>query len=165
MAGDGLLIRDVRQEDVDAVVAIAAAAWRSIFAWYRETLGEELSELVHPDPEADKERQVRRACRAEGGARVCVAELDGQVVGFITIWFDRGSGIGEIGNNAVHPDYQRRGIGPRMYQHAFALMREEGMRYCKVGTGGDPSHAPARHAYQKAGFTIAVPSVTYYRKL
>ena len=77
----------------------------------------------------------------------------------------RDAGIGEIGNNAVHPDLRGQGIGPRMYQYAFDRLRERGMRYVKVGTGGDPAHAPARRAYEKAGFTIQLPGVEYYREL
>ena len=34
-----------------------------------------------------------------------------------------------------------------------------------VGTGGDPSHAPARRAYETAGFGPAIPSLTLYRLL
>ena len=33
-----------------------------------------------------------------------------------------------------------------------------------VGTGGDPGHAPARRAYEQAGFT-ALPIVNYVKKL
>jgi hypothetical protein len=32
-------------------------------------------------------------------------------------------------------------------------------------TGGDPSHAPARRAYEKAGFGPAIPSVSLYKLL
>jgi hypothetical protein len=39
------------------------------------------------------------------------------------------------------------------------------MRFAKVHTGLDPSHAPARRAYEKAGFTTQLPTVDYYRKL
>ena len=34
-----------------------------------------------------------------------------------------------------------------------------------LGTGGDPSHAPARRACEKAGFDRAIPGVTYYKGL
>lgn len=34
-----------------------------------------------------------------------------------------------------------------------------------VGTGGDPSHAAARRAYEKAGFDAVIPSVWMFRKL
>jgi hypothetical protein len=39
------------------------------------------------------------------------------------------------------------------------------MRVATVGTGGDPSHAPARRAYEKAGFDREIPSVWMYRPL
>jgi ribosomal protein S18 acetylase RimI-like enzyme len=75
------------------------------------------------------------------------------------------SRIGEIGNNAVHPDVQGRGIGPQMYRHALERLRELGMRFVKVGTGGDPAHAPARRAYEKVGFDVQLPGVEYYCRL
>ena len=93
-------------------------------------------------------RQVRAACEPTSSAIVGVAELDARIVGFVTCYANEQSSIGEIGNNAVHPDAQGRGIGPCMYEYAFARLRERGMRYVKVCTGGDPSHAPARRAYE-----------------
>jgi hypothetical protein len=43
-------------------------------------------------------------------------------------------------------------------------MKENGMKLAVVGTGGDPGHAPARRAYEKAGYT-AMPAVRYYKEL
>jgi hypothetical protein len=34
-----------------------------------------------------------------------------------------------------------------------------------VGTGGDPGHAAARRAYEKAGYHAAVPAVHYFQEL
>ena len=45
------------------------------------------------------------------------------------------------------------------------LLRAHGMRVVKVTTGGDKSHAPARRAYEKAGFRTDLPTVTYFREL
>jgi len=39
------------------------------------------------------------------------------------------------------------------------------MRFVEVTTGGDPSHAPVRRAYERAGFSVQLPTITYYRKL
>ena len=39
------------------------------------------------------------------------------------------------------------------------------MTYAKVATGLDDAHAPARRAYERAGFDIKVEDVTYYKKL
>ena len=158
-------IRDLRATDIPRVLEIAVAAWTPIFASFRQILGEELFEAAFPNWQEDKKRQVRGACDSSSPAMVCVAEKEGMVVGFVTFYAKVSSGIGEIGNNAVHPEFQGRGIAPQMYQHAFDRLRERGMRFVKVGTGGDPSHAPARRAYAKAGFAIQLPGVEYYRKL
>lgn len=44
-------------------------------------------------------------------------------------------------------------------------MRNAGMRLPTMGTGGDPSHAPARRIYEKVGFGAAIPSVWLYKLL
>ncbi len=44
-------------------------------------------------------------------------------------------------------------------------MKEWGAEVATVSTGGDPSHAPARRAYGKAGFGPAIPSVALYKLL
>lgn len=157
-------IRDLAPGDVDAIVAIALAAWEPIFRYYRQEMGEDLFQTAFPDWQADKARQVETACRPGSRARVCVAEQGGEVVGFAT-YYTNDSGVGEIGNNAVRPDRQGQGIGSQMYSYIFGRLRELGMRYVKVSTGGDPAHAPARGAYRKAGFEIALPGVDYYRAL
>ena len=102
----------------------------------------------------------------EGGPwEVYVAEVAGEVVGFVSVQLNRDTGVGEIGLNAVDPAHAGRGVGTEMYDFAVTRMKEAGMTVATVGTGGDPSHAPARRAYQKAGFGVEIPSVWMYRKL
>ncbi|MEM7223540.1 MAG: GNAT family N-acetyltransferase [Pseudomonadota bacterium] len=72
--------------------------------------------------------------------------------------------MGEIDLNAVDPDHQGSGVGAWMYAYALDRMKEAGMLVASVGTGGDPSHAPARRAYEKAGFGPAIPSVHLYSR-
>ena len=43
-------------------------------------------------------------------------------------------------------------------------LRASGMKLAGVSTGGDPGHAPARRAYEKAGYT-PFPNVWYYQPL
>ena len=162
---DEIVIRDLRPDDVEAAVDIALAAWVPVFDSFRRMMGEEVFAIVHPDWRAEKARQVRDGCDPKHGGMHFVAELGGEVVGFITSYPRRRTGIGEIGNNAVHPDCQRRGIATRLYRHVLQRLREAGMRVARVTTGGDPSHAPARRAYEKAGFSSPRPDVTYYCKL
>ncbi len=84
-------------------------------------------------------------------------------MGFVAVSLDKETRVGEIGLNAVHPDLSGRGIGTRLYRHAIEVMKAAGMKVASVGTGGDPSHAPARRAYEKAGFGPAIPSIWMYR--
>ncbi|MCI0882720.1 MAG: GNAT family N-acetyltransferase, partial [Chloroflexi bacterium] len=65
----------------------------------------------------------------------------------------------------VHPHFQNRGIGTHMYTFVLDWLKGQGMKVISVSTGGDPSHAPARRAYEKAGFTCAIPSVRYYLEI
>ena len=53
-------------------------------------------------------------------------------------------------------------------------LENEGIEVCyfdigalavRVTTGADDAHAPARRAYEKAGFEKSLSSVTYYKKL
>ncbi|HEY5869291.1 MAG TPA: GNAT family N-acetyltransferase, partial [Candidatus Tectomicrobia bacterium] len=87
------------------------------------------------------------------------------VVGFVAIRLNHDTYVGEIGLNAVHPAHAGQGVGTTMYAFAIARMQEAGMHVATVATGGDPSHAPARRAYEKAGFTVHIPSVWLCRKL
>ena len=159
------IVREVRPEDVEAAATIAVAAWEPIYAHYRSVMGEEMFRALYPDWHARKAEQVRRACATGSGVHARVAELDGAVVGFVTFQADPKSGVGEIANNAVHPSAQGRGIAQKMYAHVFDAMRALGVRVVKVTTGGDPAHAPARRAYERAGIAVQLPSVTYYRSL
>jgi GNAT superfamily N-acetyltransferase len=101
----------------------------------------------------------------DAGWEVYVAERDGVVIGFVSLQLDPDTKTGELGLNAVHPDWAGEGVGTAMYNFAVERMREAGMRIATVSTGGDPSHAPARRAYEKAGFTVGIPSIWLCQKL
>jgi len=162
---DEVIIRDLLAGDEDTIAEIAVLAWTPIYAMYEQLLGKGIFEVAYPNALAEKAQQVREACDPQHRAMVYVAEANGRVVGFVTFYADDASGVGEIGNNAVHPEFQGRGLGRRMYDRVFERLRERGMRVVKVGTGGDPAHAAARRAYEKSGFSASLPNVTYYREL
>jgi GNAT superfamily N-acetyltransferase len=64
----------------------------------------------------------------------------------------------------VDPDYQRRGVSSQLTELAIDHIRSQGMDIAVVETGGDPGHAPARAAYEAAGFTV-LPVARYFRLL
>jgi ribosomal protein S18 acetylase RimI-like enzyme len=95
---------------------------------------------------------------------VWVEIADDTPVGFVAVTLRPDDGEGEIHMIAVDPDHQRAGTGRRLTDHAVDWIAEQGMKIAVVSTGGDPGHAPARAAYEAAGFT-PLPLVSYYKAL
>lgn len=158
------MIRGYQPADLPVLMEIGNRAWAGIYTEFRRIYGDELFTVIVPDPATVKGEQIRAHCEAHPDW-VLVAEDEGRVQGFVTFRLDRERGIGEIGNNAVAPELQGQGIAQHLYQAAFARFRAEGMRFAKVVTGMDPAHAPARRAYERAGFDLRREDAVYHRKL
>jgi GNAT superfamily N-acetyltransferase len=109
-------------------------------------------------------RYLRSLTRPGQGGWLVVAELRGSVVGVVHYQVDRETQSGSIGVSAVHPARQGKGTGSLMYRHVLDLMSAQGVKYATADTGADSSHAPARRAYERAGF-VAVPTIHYFMEL
>ena len=159
-------IRHATEADLDQVGEIARQAWRPIHDSFREILGAEMHLDLYTNWEAKKEAQVRRQWENHPDwFRVAASVETELIVGFITFRIDAAKSMGTISNNAVALEVQGEGIGTLMYNYVLDLFREYGLKYASVTTGLDEGHAPARRAYEKAGFDIARPDVTYYKYL
>jgi GNAT superfamily N-acetyltransferase len=164
VAEDPIDIRAFREDDLEAIVEFSLRAWQSIFASVREVLGDDIFLRLHADWRADQAAAIRVAC-ANSERDVFVAVANGRPVGFVAValnaFHERMGAIDIIG---VDPDYQRRGISSRLTEFAKEHMRSRGMDIAVVETGGDPGHAPARAAYETAGFTL-LPIARYFQLL
>jgi ribosomal protein S18 acetylase RimI-like enzyme len=158
------MIRSYRPTDLPIIQDIGNRAWRGIYAMFRETLGDDIFALTHPNSATAKGEQIRAHCEANPDW-IFICEEDGLIVGFVTFLVDAGSKIGTIGNNAVDPDCGLKGIGQQMYAAVLNYFREQGMLVAQVHTGLDEAHAPARRAYERAGFDVRHEEVVYYQKL
>jgi GNAT superfamily N-acetyltransferase len=157
-------IRELRQGDLETVVEFSVRAWAPVFAAVRDVLGDDIFLRLHPDWEANQSEAVRSSCTNDE-RDVFVAVDRGRPVGFVAVAlnaFHKRMGVIEI--IGVDPDYQRRGISSRLTEFATEHMRSRGMDIAVVETGGDPGHAPARAAYETAGFTL-LPIARYFRLL
>ncbi len=159
---DQLEITPARPEHLPAAFDIATAAWTGIHAEYEKLLGAELHEAFFGGWQARKHQAISSELLSGRGF---VALYQGRPAGFISYAMAKDAGFGSLGNNAVHSDLRGRGIGGLLYSHVLACLEKEGIRYAKVTTGLDDSHAPARRAYSKAGFSVGLPSISYYQKL
>jgi GNAT superfamily N-acetyltransferase len=154
-----------RPDDAPILEEIRAAAFAPVFASFRQILGEEIYRRAQAHLDDGHPEYLASLLREDSPWQVHCVEHQGPVVGFVAIQLDADKLVGEIGLNAVHPDHAGKGIGTVMYEFALERMREAGMRVATVATGGDPSHAPARRAYEKAGFDVVFPNVWMCRVL
>lgn len=151
-----------KTEYLEKAGEIAIKAWTPIRQEFKKLLGEEIYQHYFNDWQTKKKNSVINSLKAGRGY---VALVDGNVAGFISYNVDKDSKNGEILENAVDCDYHGMGIGTKMYMLVMDKMKEEGMEYVTVTTGGDDGHAPARRSYEKAGFEKFLPSVKYFKKL
>lgn len=157
-------IRRLLPSDIDAIVELSLLAWAPVFVSFRQVLGPVIYGHIYPDWKKSQAAVVETMCRNHEQYPGWVAERAGQVVGFVLYELNLNSKEGEVQLLAVHPDHQRIGIGTLLNMRALQSLQEHGMQVAVVGTGGDPGHAPARAAYEKAGYT-ALPIVRYYKAL
>ncbi len=158
-------IREAQVSDLPRMREIATRAWEPIYQGFRERMDDELFSLLWPDGwQTGKAQQI--ADHFHRRPECClVAEVDGQVVGFLTFMLNSDTRIAEIGNNAVDPACQGQGIGSELYRCTLKLFREAGMVYAKVHTGLDEAHIAARTAYERLGFELMIPHGEFYRRL
>ena len=160
-----VVIRGVSVGDAPRLEEVRRAAFAPVFASFRAILGEDIYHLTQAPNDEAQARYLASLLAPDSDWELYVAEQAGTVVGFVSVQLNRDTTIGEIGLNAVHPDWAGAGIGTAMYDFTVERMREAGMRVATVSTGGDPSHAPARRAYAKAGFDRGIPSIWLCQKL
>ncbi|SIN66246.1 Ribosomal protein S18 acetylase RimI [Parasphingorhabdus marina DSM 22363] len=165
MSYSPITIRPFAEADMDRVQDIRAAAFKPVFGSFRDLLGDSIAAVVYAGAEAEQADHLDQVCDPDSRFHICVATVDDRVAGFCSWSVNSKSKVGQIGLNAVHPHDSGQGIGTALYNHALGQMKEAGMLAVTVGTGGDASHAPARRAYQKAGFAKAIPSLLYCQRL
>ena len=164
MTEDPIEIRAFEEEDLEAVVEFSLRAWEPVFASICSVLGDEVFLRLHPEWQESQAEAVRSSC-TNSDRDVFVAVADDRPVAFVAValnaFHERMGWIEIIG---VDPDFQRRGISSQLTEFAIDQMRSHGMDIAVVETGGDPGHAPARAAYEAAGFTV-LPVARYFRLL
>lgn len=156
-------IRYATQDDLPEMIKLTLEAFKPIFESFETILGKEIVDVLHPNWQAAQKKIVMDAFEDED-IEMWVAEVSGSVAGLISLKLEPEKRIGEVYYLAVHPAYQNQGVGSALNDFVLEKMREAGMAVARVSTGGDPSHAPARRVYEKAGY-IPLPNVNYFQKL
>ncbi len=155
-------IRAFVDSDLAVIVELSLLAWGPVFGSLEKVLGPRVFPILYPDWRKTQAEGVAGACKATDKYHTLVAELAGRVVGSIA--YELKGDTGEVVLLAVHPEFQRRGIATQLNQAALDAMKAAGMKMAVAETGGDEGHAPARRAYEKAGYT-GLPLVRYFKDL
>ena len=121
-------IRLANINDLPTMENIRQKAFRPVLASFRNILGDEIYSIAQ-EPEDNKQGELLSSMLAPDSIwQLFVLELSQGVIGFVSVQLDREKKIGEIGLNAVHPDYSGKGFGTEMYKYAIEIMKESGMQ-------------------------------------
>ena len=142
-----LVFRNYRPEDLPTIKAITVDAFeevsidRKIESAFGAINGRDWRWRKSRHIDLDVERD------ADG---VFVAEVDGQVVGYVTTWLDREADVGYIPNLSVSGENRGRGIGRKLIQHALDYFRSEGIGHARIETLDQ--NPIGEHLYPSFGF-------------
>lgn len=105
-----------------------------------------------------KAGEVDEACKQHLD-RVIVAEAEGVLVGYATSFFNESDRVGEVANNAVHPNWRNRGVATALIGEVIHGLVREGATMLRVTTL--ERDLPAQRVYEKLGFREIARSVMY----
>jgi ribosomal protein S18 acetylase RimI-like enzyme len=94
---------------------------------------------------------------------IFVAEIDREIVGYITTRVNHRTKIAGIPNLSVHPKFQRRGLGKQLIETALAYLTAEGMLYARIETL--VQNEIGTDFYPKMGFVEVARQIHYIRPL
>ena len=160
MAETELTIRPYRSDDLDLLRKIMVDAFDGIsidqgmeaefglingrdWKWRK---GRHLDADVERDPEG-----------------IFVAEVEGEVVGFVSTWQDARAGIGHIPNISLVPECRGQGIGRKLLQYVLDRFRENGLRAARIETL--VQNERANHLYASLGFREAARQIHFVANL
>ena len=155
-----VVIKKYEDKYKNIVGDIAIKAWTPLREVVKKELGEVIYDKAFYDWQAKKRKSVLDAMKSDDGH---VAIIGDTVVGFIS--YKVNGVIGVIGENAVDVNYKGKGIAQIMYKFVLDKMKERGAEIATVFTGLDEGHAPARKAYERAGFSKNLKHITYYKEI
>lgn len=90
---------------------------------------------------------------------IFVAEVDEEVVGYITTHVDHEAKVGGIPNYAVLPEHQQKGIGLALARRAIDYLKEQGMECIRIETL--EQNPVGTSFYPKLGFTEVARQIHY----
>lgn len=159
-----MVIEPYDDSRLEAVVRLSLRAWAPVFESLQEAMLPAVYRAFYRDDWRKAQRRAVESVCADKATHLWVATEESETAGFIALKLHPDDQMGEIYMIAVDPDFQQRGIAIALMNHGADWFKNAGMSIMMAETGGDPGHAPARRAYESAGFTpLAV--ARYFKNL
>lgn len=153
------LIRPAYYRDIPDILDITKQAFGPVSTdrmrqdFFNEKIaGKEWHEYKNAEVESSLKSNIYRAI---------VCEINGKVTGYATVFYDTERGIANIGNNAVYPEYQGRGIGKAMQAEIKRRMLEEG--FAKFAVSTLSNDIAAQKIYEKLGYKKFIEGFNYLK--
>ncbi|KXK60589.1 GCN5 family acetyltransferase [Micromonospora rosaria] len=128
-SGPPVLVREVRPADAPAVVALRAAVHPYLVRGVEATR----RTIVDPPPGADR--------------AALVAEVAGEVVGWVSAYRNPSSGSGEMSVLDVHPQRRRQGVGGALLDRALAHLAGLGVPRVRAWSVPEALPFAERHGF------------------
>jgi ribosomal protein S18 acetylase RimI-like enzyme len=144
---------NIREATSDDAIGISKVHVDSRKAAYRGIMPDSLLDSL----EYDRRTKYFSQAIENGSDEIFVSELDGQIVGFMTIGPCRDQDVdkkitGEIWGIYLLPEHWRKSIGSLLCRHATQILFSRG--YSEVTLWVLSQNVESRHFYEKMGFNL-----------
>ena len=154
------VIRPFRPDDLEAIKAITIEGFEGVSVEHGIEL--QFGEIAGHDWRWRKARHVDEDVK-EHAAGIFVAEVDGEILGYISTRLDPEAGKGRIPNLAVAASARGQGIGRKLIGHALDYFRTKGMGVAVIETMA--SNPIGQSLYPSCGFEEVGRQIHYACRL
>ncbi|MBC7287880.1 MAG: GNAT family N-acetyltransferase [Armatimonadetes bacterium] len=155
-----ILLRTATAADADAAAEIAAEVFEGVS--FDFLVEQRYGLLAGTSWQERKAAEVRNEVLSNP-AWTLIAEVDGEVVGFVTTSMSEHPPVGHILNLAVAKKWQGHGIGKKLLEAAYRMLRERGARYLQIETL--ETNEVGKHLYPRLGFREIVRKIYYFMEV
>ena len=154
------VIRSFCPDDLEAIKTITIEGFEGVSVEHGIEL--QFGEIAGHDWRWRKARHVDEDVK-EQAAGIFVAEVDGEILGYISTRLDPEAGKGRIPNLAVAASARGQGIGRKLIGHALDYFRTEGMGVAVIETMA--SNPIGQSLYPSCGFEEVGRQIHYACRL
>jgi ribosomal protein S18 acetylase RimI-like enzyme len=154
------ILRPYQPADLDAIKRLTIDSFPGVTV--EQNVEDKLGQLAGHDWRWRKARHIDEDVAANAGG-IFVAELAGQVIGYVTTRVDVEAGKGRIPNLAVDEAFRGQGLGRQLIERALEYFRETGLEYAMIETMAQ--NEIGNQVYPACGFVEVARQVHFARRL